>query len=89
MDKKTAFATRRGQFEFNRLPFGLCWAPATFQRLINLILREENFEKCVAYLKDILIYGRNIKEHNERLISVLKKIREAGVKLSPNKCISF
>ena len=84
--QKTAFGTRRGQYEFNRLPFGLCGAPATFQRLMHLILREENFEKCVIYLDDILIYGRTINEHNERLRLVLNKIRQSGVKLSPTKC---
>ena len=78
--EKTAFATRSGLFEFNQLPFGLCGVPATFQRLTNLILRKTNFEKCVAYLDYIIIYCRNIKEHNERLITVFIKIRETWVK---------
>ena len=51
-----------------------------------MILREENFEKCVIYLDDILIYGKNIQEHNERLKIVLNKIRQSGVKLAPAKC---
>lgn len=84
--EKTAFATRRGQFEFNRMPFGLCGAPATFQRLMHIILREENFEKCLIYLDDILIYGSSMEEHNKRLKDILDKITKAGVKLSPGKC---
>ena len=85
--EKTAFATRKGQYEFNHMPFGLCGAPASFQRLVNLILRDENFYKCLIYLDNILIFGRSIEEHNERLRTVLEKIRQSKVKLSPSKCV--
>ena len=44
---KTAFATRRGQYEFNRMPFGLGSALATFQKLMHLILKNENWEQCL------------------------------------------
>ena len=84
--EKTAFSTRYGQYEFNRMPFGLCSAPATFQRLMNLVLRKENWLKCVIYLDDILIFGSTMDEHNERLDQVLTKIKEAGLKLAPEKC---
>ena len=84
--EKTAFNTKRGQYEFTRMPFGLCSAPATFQRLMNMVLRKENWSKCVVYLDDILIFGHTITEHNERLNEVLMRIRDAGLKLSPSKC---
>ena len=84
--QKTAFTTRSGQYEYNRMPFGLSGAPATFQRVMNVILRAENFEKCVIYLDDVLVFGRTLIEHNERLICVLQRFREACVKLSPSKC---
>jgi transposase InsO family protein len=83
---KTAFATRKGQFEYKRMPFGLTTAPATFQRLMHIVLKNENWEKCLIYLDDILIFGRSVEEHLERLKAVLQRIREAGLKLSPSKC---
>jgi len=84
--KKTAFTTKHGQFEFTRMPFGLCSAPATFQKMMNIILQRENWSKCLIYLDDVLIFGRTIKEHNDRLSLVLQRIKEAGLKLSPEKC---
>ena len=68
------------------MPFGLCGAPATFQRLMNLILRKENWINCVIYLDDILIFGKTIEEHNQRLEMVLSRIKQAGLKLAPTKC---
>ena len=47
---KTAFATLHGQYEFNRMPFGLSSAPVTFQKLMHLILKKENWEQCLIYL---------------------------------------
>ncbi|NJR75967.1 MAG: hypothetical protein HC773_24895 [Scytonema sp. CRU_2_7] len=43
-------------------------------------------EKCVVYLDDVLIFGKTVDEHNDRLNQVLKRIKEAGLKLSPEKC---
>ena len=59
---KIAFTTRKGQFEFNRLPFGLCGAPATFQRLMHIIHIKENWFQCLVYLDDVLIFGRSFDE---------------------------
>ena len=72
--KKTAFSTKFGQYEFTRMPFGLCSAPATFQRLMNVVLRNENWLDCVIYLDDILIFGNSIDQHNERLCKVLSRL---------------
>jgi transposase InsO family protein len=83
---KTAFTTRRGQFEFKRMPMGLSSSPSTFQRLMHIVLKNENWEKCLIYLDDILVFGRSIDEHMERLKAVLQRFREAGLKLSPSKC---
>ena len=82
----TAFSTREGQYCFNRLPFGLSTAPATFQRLMHVLLEGLLFKGVVVYLDDILIYGKNIEEHNQRLSEVFKRIRDAGLKINPEKC---
>jgi len=84
--QKTAFATRLGHFEYKRMPFGLATAPATFQRLMHIVLRNENWHKCLIYLDDIIIFGRNAEEHLDRLRSILQRIREANLKLSLDKC---
>ena len=84
--EKTAFATRRGQYEFQRMPFGLSGAPSTFQRMMTLILKSENWEKCLIYLDDVLVFSRGFEQHMERLQQVFQRFREAGAKLSPSKC---
>lgn len=89
-DKKlTAFSTRKGHWEFNRMPFGLSGAPFSFQRLMNIILREENWLMCLVYLDDVLIFAKNFDEHMRRLKIVFQKIKDSGIKLSPLKCNLF
>jgi len=89
-DKKlTAFTTRKGQFEFNRMPFGLSGAPFTFQRLMHTILREENWLLCLVYLDDILIFSKDFDEHIERIKIIFEKIKQSGLKLAPSKCNFF
>lgn len=82
----TAFSTREGQFCFNRLPFGLATAPATFQRLMHTLLEGMIFKGVVVYLDDILIYGKNQEEHDKRLEQVFTRIHKAGLKINPEKC---
>lgn len=54
---KTAFTTHKGLYQFKVLPFGLCNAPATFQRLVNLVLGIFQWQKCLCYLDDIIVFG--------------------------------
>ena len=54
---KTAFVTRQGLFQFTVMPFGLCNAPATFERLMELFLKDLNWKVCLIYLDDIIVYG--------------------------------
>ena len=84
--EKTAFITQEGLFEFTKMPFGLCNAPATFQRLMDLILAGLQWKNCLVYLDDILIIGKTFKEHNDNLGLVFSRLREAGLKLKPSKC---
>ena len=57
---KTAFWTPNGMFQFNLMPFGLCNAPATFQRLMDDIFHSDLLRDIVAYLDDLLIYGTTL-----------------------------
>ena len=77
--EKTAFKTSEGLFEFTKMPFGLCNAPATFQRLMDLILAGLQWKNCLVYLDDILIIGRTFKEHLDNLGLVFNRLREAGL----------
>ena len=83
---KTAFTTPFGLFEFNRMPFGLCSAPSTFQRLMTSGMNDLLFQILLVYLDDILVYSRTFQEHLERLRLVLMRLREMGLKLNPQKC---
>ena len=79
--EKTAFCTHEGLFEFKMMHFGLCNAPATFQRLMNLVLAGLQWSSCLVYLDDIIILGRDFEEHLERTRAVLERLRKAGLKL--------
>ena len=63
--EKTAFSTPHGLFQFKVMPFGLCNAPSTFQRLMGLVLAGFRWEICLAYLDDVVVFGRTWKEHLE------------------------
>jgi hypothetical protein len=69
--KKTAFAWKGELFEFNRMPFGLCNAPATFQTIMNTVLKNENWKFAIPYLDDIIVFSITIEEHKKHLEIVL------------------
>lgn len=69
--EKTAFTTPDGLYEFNVMPFGLCNAPATFERMIGDVLRGLKWKTCLCYLDDIVIFSSTFKEHLQRLAQVL------------------
>ena len=54
---KTAFATHSGLFQFRVMPFGLCNAPATFERLMDRVLQGLRWSRCLVYLDDIISFG--------------------------------
>ena len=83
---KTAFCTTEGLYEFTVMPFGLCNAPATFQRLMDLVLRGLQWSQCLVYIDDVIIPGRCFEDHLSNLQAVFQRLRQAGLKLQPKKC---
>ena len=69
--------------------FGLCNAPATYARVMNLVLRGLNWKTVLAFLDDILVLGHTFQEHLVNLAEALSRFREHGLKLKPKKCLFF
>ena len=86
---KTAFVTKYGLYEFITMPFGLCNAPATFQRLMEIALGGLQWSTCLIYLDDVTVFSKTFREHLSRLEQVLERIHSAGLKLKPRKCHLF
>ena len=88
--KYTAFSVGNlGFFECERMPFGLCNAPATFQRAMQNTLGELNLTYALIYLDDVIVFSRTEMEHLERLRAVLERFREQNLRLKPSKCEFF
>ena len=87
--EKTAFVCHQGLFVYRVMPFGLCNAPATFQRLMNTILRDNIGRDCVVYLDDVLIFAETAEDLLESMQSILAKIERAGLKCKTRKCVLF
>lgn len=83
---KTAFTTSRGQFRVKVLPFGLCNAPSTFQRITDQTLRGMLQKNCLVYLDDIIIYSETSEDHLIHLRQVFERLKKADLKLKPKKC---
>ncbi|MGL5772511.1 MAG: reverse transcriptase domain-containing protein, partial [Bacteroidales bacterium] len=86
---KTAFRYKNGLYEFIRMPFGLSNAPATFQRAMDIVLKDYNWKCCIPYLDDIIIYSPTIEKHQEDIKNILIALDKAGIKLNRNKCKLF
>ena len=86
---KSAFITRKGLFQFRVLPFRLCNAPATFERLMETVLAGLQWDICLIYIDDVIVYGRTFEEALKNLETVLERLRIAGLKLKAKKCRLF
>jgi transposase InsO family protein len=86
--EKTAFTVPgRGLYQFNRMPFGLCNSPATWQRLIDHVLGPVVEPYTFAYMDDIVICTPDFNTHLAILKKVFGQLREAGLTLNHDKCI--
>jgi len=81
-ENKTAFRTRYGQYEYKVMPFGLVNGPATFQAMMNKILREFLDHGVVVYLDDILIYSENLDDHIKLVQKVLDRHEQHDLAVS-------
>ena len=87
--EKTAFRTHYDSYEFRVMPFGLTNAPATFQAMMNDVLKDY-LDKCiVVYLDDILIFSKTEEQHLRDIESVLKVLKDASLKAKKSKCVFF
>ena len=71
------------------MPFGLCNAPATFQRLMGRCLGELNLRDCLIYLDDIIVFSSTFEEHLEKLQAVFSRLALHNLKLKARKCEFF
>lgn len=86
---KTAFSTGTGHYEFTRMPFGLKNAPASFQRMMNEVLHDYDYNICVVYLDDILVFSTSLQEHINSLRKIFKRLSEFNLKVQIDKCNFF
>ena len=84
---KTAFASPFGLYEFVCMPFGLKCAPATFQRLMDLVLAGLSWRTCLVYLDDVLIFtAGSFAQHVADVKEVFTRLHDHGLRAQPSKC---
>lgn len=87
MDReKTAFVTPEGLYHFKAVPFGLCNAPATFQRMMASLLYGFKWSTYLCYLDDLIVFSPMFETHLERLSAILDLFRCARLELNSPKC---
>ena len=84
--RKAAFVTNEGLFQFRVMPFGLCNAPATFERLMDRVLCGMRWSRCLFYLDDVISFGGTIPEALARLEEVLVRLSNFGLQLKAKIC---
>ena len=84
--ERTAFTVPSGHYEFNRLPFGLSNSPASFQRLMDVVLKDLVGPECWVFIDDLIVFSKTAEEHAQRLENVLQRLDQANLQLHPGKC---
>jgi len=83
--EKTAFTVENGHWEYVRMPFGLKNAPATFQRMMDHVLREYLHKFCFVYMDDIIVHSKSLDEHILHLKLIFKKLLTHNLKIQLDK----
>ena len=86
---KTVFATHSGLFQFKVMPFGLCNAPATFERLMDRVLQGLRWSRCLVYLDDIISFATTFDDALDNLTLIFEWLRSYGLQLKSTKCHLF
>jgi hypothetical protein len=84
--EKTAFIANNKLYHFKVMPLGLCNAPSTYSRLMDLVLNGLTYKYCLVYLDDTIVYSKSFDEHLRHVEEILDRIIAAGLKLRPEKC---
>ncbi len=87
--KKTAFASHVGLYKFLKMPYGLTNAPATFQCLLEKVLKGFIGLKCLLYLDDVIVLGDRFQETLDNLMAILCRFWEYNLKLKAKKYSLF
>jgi len=87
--ERSAFCTRRGQFEFTRMPFGLKGAPATFCRAMNAVFSDLLWLICGVYLDNIIVFAETPEDLLRNMDIVLERLAKHGFKVKASKCCFF
>ena len=84
--RKAAFVMHEGFYKFQVIPFGLCNALATFERLMDHVLCGMRWSRCLLYLDDVISFGMTAPEALLRLEEVLERLSKFGLQLKAKKC---
>ena len=87
--EKCAIITSQGLFQPTQMPQGLCNAPATFQRAMDIVLGDLKLSCALVYLDDINVFSRTFTTHLADLESVFKRLLHTNLKIKPRKCHFF
>ena len=86
---KSAFVTIDGLFHFKVMHFGLCEAPATFERLMERVLKGHLGTRCLVYIDNVIVFGKDFNSTLQNLQIVLQALDQAGLQLKSKKCDLF
>jgi hypothetical protein len=83
---KSTFICREGTFAFTVMPFGLANAPRVFIKLLDTILAQLDYDVCLAYVDDLIIWSETEKEHLDKIEKLFAVLANENLKLQPKKC---
>jgi hypothetical protein len=84
--RKSTFICREGTFAFTVMPFGLANAPRTFIKLLDTILAQLDYDTCLAYVDDLILWSATEEEHLLKIEKLFKVLEHENLKLQPKKC---